>query len=64
MRAVSTLLELKKRIDMQGRLQIVVGMTIGGLAVCGIGGVMCVPAGWSAWFGKKMGVAKIGKADA
>lgn len=48
---------------MQGRLQIVVGMTIGGLAVCGIGGVMCVPAGWSAWFGKKMGVTKIDKAD-
>lgn len=55
---------VEKQTDMQGRLRIVVvGMTIGGLAVCGIDGVMCVLAGWSVWFGKKMGVVKIGKAD-
>ena len=32
-------------------------------SIIGIGGVMCVLAGGSAWFGKKVGVAKIEKAD-
>nr|MBP8155361.1 MFS transporter [Nitrospira sp.] len=32
-------------------------------SLVGIGGVMCVLAGGSAWFGKKMGVTKIDKAD-
>jgi len=57
------LVGVKKQTDRQGRLRIVVGMTIGGLAVCGIGGVMCVLTAGSVWFGKKMSVAKIDKAD-
>ena len=32
-------------------------------SIIGIGGVMCVLAGGSVWFGKKIGVAGIAKAD-
>ena len=32
-------------------------------SIIGIGGVMVILAGGSAWFGKRIGVAVIGKAD-